>query len=348
MIGNRKPSSRADQVRNRRVKEMKQRIIIATDVARKPAAFTPIMTRNGEGVLPFTLNPKKRTRRKFFFAFKNGVEIKLPAIPVFKPGWRLVSAVIFVISAFSIYSFYTSPFFTVSQIDLSGAQRVTAEEIDSIIPVKGQRILGVTPGSIEQVIKNTYPIISDVKVIVGWPSSLSIHIKERVPVIAWNQDNATRWISSDGVAFDPKGEADGLVSITAAGNPPSGSYNMNVLQQESKKSLASLVLPVQKVNPDQITPEIKTQIFIDPELIPAIQDMAKQAPAGVSLVYSPMYGIGWFDSNGWKVFFGMQPKEMPQKLAAYKVIVQNLLKKDIHPTLISMENLYAPYYRTEQ
>ena len=134
MTGNRKPATRADQVRTRRVKEMKQRIIIATDVARKPAAFTPIMTRNGES-LPYTLNPKKRTRRKFFFAFKNGVEIKLPAIPVFKPGWRLVSAAIFVISAFSIYSFWTSPFFTVNQIYLSGAERVTSEEIDSIIPV---------------------------------------------------------------------------------------------------------------------------------------------------------------------------------------------------------------------
>lgn len=348
MTGNRKPSTRADQVRTRRVKEMKQRIIIATDVARKPAAFTPIMTRNGEGVLPYTLNPKKRTRRKFFFAFKNGVEIKLPAIPVFKPGWRLVSAAIFAISAFSVYSFWTSPFFTVNQIYLSGAERVTSEEIDSIIPVKGQRILGVTPESIEKVIKNTYPVISDVKVVVGWPSSLSIHINERVPVIEWNQDDVTRWISADGVAFDPKGEAEGLVSISAAGNPPSGSYNMNVLQQESKKTLASLVLPVQQANAEKDTPEIKTQIFIEPELIPAIQDIAKQAPAGVPLVYSPMYGIGWFDTNGWKVFFGMQPKEMPQKLAAYQVIVQNLLKKDIQPTLISMENLYAPYYRTEQ
>ncbi len=125
---------------------------------------------------------------------------------------------------------------------------MTSEEIDSIIPVKGQKILVVTPGSIEKVIKNTYPVISDVNVVVGWPSSLSIHINERVPVIEWNQDDVTRWISADGVAFDPKGEAEGLVSITAAGNPPSGSYNMNVLQQESKKTLASLVLPAQQAN----------------------------------------------------------------------------------------------------
>jgi hypothetical protein len=33
MIGNRKPNTRADHVRTRRVKEMKQRVFIATGVA---------------------------------------------------------------------------------------------------------------------------------------------------------------------------------------------------------------------------------------------------------------------------------------------------------------------------
>ena len=36
MIGSRKPNTRADHVRTRRVKEMKQRVIIATGVAKKP------------------------------------------------------------------------------------------------------------------------------------------------------------------------------------------------------------------------------------------------------------------------------------------------------------------------
>ena len=205
---------------------------------------------------------------------------------------------------------------------LAGAERVTPEEIDSIIPVKGQKIISVLPGSIEKVIKNTYPVVKDVSVTVLWPSSLYIHVSERVPVLVWNQDSAVRWISEDGVAFEPKGEVEGLVSITAAGNPPSSGYNMNVLQQESKKSLASLILPVQNSPNEKETAEIPTQVFIEPELIPAIQEMAKQAPTGVPLVYSPMYGIGWFDDNGWKVFFGMQPQEMPQKLAAYQVIVE--------------------------
>jgi hypothetical protein len=348
MIGSRKPHTRADQVRTRRVKEMKQRVIIATDVVRNPAPYTPIYTRNGEGTLPIIQKPHKRSRRKFFYAFKNGVEIKLPAIPVFKPGWRLVSAALFVISAFCIYSFWTSPFFTVNQIHLTGAERITAEEIESIVPVTGQKILGIMPGPIEKVIKNAYPVIEKVDVVVGWPSTISIHVEEREPVLIWNQDSTVRWISADGIAFEPKGEAEGLVSITAAGNPPSSGYNLNVLHQESKKSLASMVLPVQNAKDEDESEDAKIPVFIDPELIPAIQEMAKQAPAGVPLVYSPMYGIGWFDTNGWKVFFGMQPKEMPQKLAAYQIIVEKLLSQDIHPKLISMENLYAPYYRTEQ
>ena len=42
MIANRKPSCRADHVRNRRVKEMKQRVISAADIVKKPAPYTPI------------------------------------------------------------------------------------------------------------------------------------------------------------------------------------------------------------------------------------------------------------------------------------------------------------------
>ena len=42
MTGNRKPSTRADQVRTRRVKEMKQQIIIATDVAENLPALLPL------------------------------------------------------------------------------------------------------------------------------------------------------------------------------------------------------------------------------------------------------------------------------------------------------------------
>ncbi|MBA4419917.1 MAG: hypothetical protein C0391_02100 [Anaerolinea sp.] len=340
--------SRADLVRSRRNKEMKQRVILAADVVKKPLPYTPIQTRNGEGVLPIIQKPRKRTRRKFYYKIMNKLEIKLPAIPVFNPGWRLVSAVIFLVSAFCIYTFYTSPNFTVDQVNLNGAERVTAEEIDAILPVKGQKILSVTPDSIEKVIKNTYPVVEEVRVVVGWPSSITIYVKERVPVLIWDQDNLTQWISADGVAFEPKGEVEDITTIYASGNPPSVGYNLNLVQQESKKPLASLSFPGSRQSKHEEVVEIPAQIFINPEIIPAIQKMAEQAPQGVNLVYSPTYGIGWVDPKGWQVYFGMQPDEMPQKLAAYDVIVEKLLKKDIHPALISMENLYAPYYRTEQ
>lgn len=340
--------SRADLVRSRRNKEMRQRVILATDVVKKPLPYTPIQTRNGEGVLPIIQKPRKRTRRKFYYKIMNNLEIKFPAIPVFNPGWRLVSAAIFLVSAFCIYTFYTSPNFTVNQVNLHGAERVTVEEINAILPVKGQNILTVTPESIEKVIKNTFPVVEDVQVVVGWPSSITINVIERVPVLIWDQDNLTRWISADGVAFEPKGEVEGLITIFASGNPPSVGYNLNLVQQENKKPLASLSLPGSQQSKAEEIKEIPTQIFIDPQIIPAIQKMAEQAHQGVNLVYSPTYGIGWVDTNGWQVYFGMQSDEMPQKLAAYAVIVEKLLKKDIHPALISMENLYAPYYRTEQ
>ena len=75
MIGSRKPNTRADHVRTRRVKEMKQRVIIATGAAKKPSQYAPIYSRNGDDTVPIRQKAQKRTRRKFFYAFKNGVEI---------------------------------------------------------------------------------------------------------------------------------------------------------------------------------------------------------------------------------------------------------------------------------
>lgn len=347
MRPDRRIATRADRVRTRRAKEMKQRVIMASDGLKKPVAAKPIQSRDGEGVLPIIQKPRKRNRRRLFLKIFPGLEIKLPAFPIINPGWRLVSAVIFIISAFCTYAFYTSPFFTVSQISLDGAERVTLADVEAVLPVKGQKILTVTPRPIEKLIKNAYPVVEDVDVTIGWPASIHIKVTERVPVLAWDKDGVTRWISADGVAFEPRGEAEGLVTVYAEGNPPSGGYNLSMAKQDTSKPLASLSLMFFKTNSDEVA-EVPAEIFIAPEMIPVMQEMAKQVPEGVAMVYHPRYGIGWTDPKGWEVYFGMQPTEMPQKLAAYNEIVKKLSNKGVQPELISMENLYAPYYRTEQ
>ncbi len=347
MSPERRYMSRAEQVRARRLHEMDQRVTTATDIVKRPAEYQPaIQSRTGDTMLPIIQKPRQRTRRRIFFRSANGKEFRPPSIPIFNPGWRVVSASIFIVSAFLIYTFLSSPFFNVSKVSLRGGDRITNEEMESILAVTGKNVLTLSPNSLENIVKNTYPVVEKANVSIGFPATVSVRITERVPVLIWEQDSDLRWISADGVAFEPKGEAEGLTTIFANGNPPSGGYNLSLVRQESSKPLASLLVP-SSLAPSLQVEEAPTPKFIDPNLIPAIQGMANQAPAGVSLIYDPTYGIGWADPNGWEVYFGLTPAEMSEKLAAYAVVVEELSRRGIHPDLISMENIYAPYFRME-
>jgi len=217
-----------------------------------------------------------------------------------------------------------------------------------IVPLKGQRMFTIIPRQIATVVQNSYPVLADVQVTTGIPAQITIHLKERQPVLIWQQDGTTRWISADGVAFEPYGDSRELVTVIADGNPPTGKTNLTLAKQDQIKSLASVILK-KDVQSDVVnTTVVQPKSFIDPQLIPAIQAVSKQVPAGVTLMYSPRYGLGWQDPQGWMVYFGMKPDDMPAKLNMYRTITAKLNEQGVKPSIISMENLYAPYYRTEQ
>ena len=348
ITSSRRSNSRADSVRSRRAKDIKQRVVIATDSARSPGRYTPIVARNEPDTVPVLQQAHRKNRRKFYLPLSGGAEIRLPAITILKPGWRLVSALILVLCALGIYGMWTLPFFRISDVKLMGANRVTLDEVQQLVPMNGQRMLTILPAQIAHVVQNAYPVLSDVKVSLGFPGVVYVRVQERVPVLQWQQGGTTQWISADGIAFEPKGEAEDLVTVSAAGAPPTGKINLTLVSQQNRKSLASLIIKPEDLVDPLAQPLNPPRTFMDPQMIPAIQAMAKQIPEGVQLEYHPTYGLGWTDPQGWNVFFGLDPNDMPQKLNMYREIIAKLKARGEKPALISMENLYAPYYRMEQ
>jgi hypothetical protein len=86
---------------------------------------------------------------------------------------------------------------------------------------------------------------------------------------------------------------------------------------------------------------------VDPAIIDAASLLKSQMPENSSLVYSKLNGLGWNDPRGWQVYFGLSFNDMPEKLAMYQSIVDQLTQNNIKPSLISVENIHAPYYRLE-
>ncbi len=94
--------SRAELVRQRRAQTTQQRIQRAkqsvtrrehrpTVIARGMAASSPSPSR------PL---PTSKVRRQYYFSLNaTGAELRLPAIPVVNPGWRLLSGLIAILMA---------------------------------------------------------------------------------------------------------------------------------------------------------------------------------------------------------------------------------------------------------
>jgi cell division protein FtsQ len=216
-------------------------------------------------------------------------------------------------------------------VNLKGAQRLTGDDIISNLKVNGMRVIEINPAQMTLELQKSFPELSQVKVNVSLPAGLNITVSERQPVIAWQQDIQTQWISQDGVAFKPRGDPGAtLVQVQAQGKPPAAVVPSDTTDGEDAANKTAA--PAE---------------FLSPDLLNAILTISTQVPANTPVIYDPQYGLGWNDPEGWQVFFGSQTGDMAEKLAQYQAIVDQLKKDNVHPNLISVEFLNAPYFRLE-
>jgi hypothetical protein len=193
-------------------------------------------------------------------------------------------------------------------------------------------VIEIRPDQVTKDLQTNFPEFFKIKVQVSLPAGLTISVSERLPVIAWQEEEKAQWIDKNGVAFQARGaEGAALVQVSAQGKPP---------------ALPSIAEGSQDKTPS--TAPAVTQPFINPDLVKAILTLAPQVPADTPILFSPQYGLGWNDPEGWQVFFGSNTDDISMKLAQYRAIVDQLKKQGAQPTLISVEFPHAPYYRLEQ
>ncbi|MDH5507981.1 MAG: FtsQ-type POTRA domain-containing protein, partial [Anaerolineae bacterium] len=243
-------------------------------------------------------------------------ELRLPALPVLRVGWRLVSGSMVVVLLLTIYTLLTVPLFRVPGVDVSGIERLSSQEINRALRLSGTPIFLIDRQAVLGVLQSTFPELSDISVHVGFPAAITVEVGERQPVLAWEQAGVVVWVDRSGIAFPPRGIAEGLVPVQAMDAPP--------LVPDSDGSLPRL---------------------ISPQMVAAILELSQQVPEQTTLLYDPEHGLGWADPLGWQVYFGLSPQDIPSRLAVYNAIIETLQKRRMTPVLISVEYLHAPYYR---
>lgn len=280
----------------------------------------PMVSRGGMVRPPQSNRSRKSARKRYSVPLSSlGAEINLPAVPQIHVGWRLISGLMILGLGWALYAVWSAPYFTVSEAEISGLERISQVEINTIIKVAGSSIFTVDPDAIESRLQEVYPELTEIHITASFPAKVSIEAGERVPILAWEQAGVTAWVDPNGVAFLPRGTVEDLISVQAVDAP------LVDLEEEGPARLLS------------------------PEMVQAIQTLSGYVPNGTQLLYDSQRGLGWVDPEyNWQVYFGPKPEEMDSRLALYNAIAAYLVENNNLPSLISVENLHAPYFRFGQ
>jgi POTRA domain, FtsQ-type len=310
--------SRAELVRMRRAQQAGKELQQTTQRATKPVI--PVTSRAAPTrpmVKPAPVKP-----RRF------NVALGLPEFHLHRPSisisnrpapWRIISVCIVIFLGTAIYLALSMADLHVQSATVLGNHRVSREEIESVLGLVGQSIFTVQPNEMAARLRLNYPELASVEVNAYLPNHVYITLTEREPVIVWKQGDGYTWIDASGVAFRPRGEVPGLISVNGLAVPPVGASSTD----------------------DPLNPPP----FMQKELVDAILQLAPHVPAGSTMVFDPVNGLGFNDSRGWQAFLGTTSKDMPLKVRVYQSLVDSLMSRGRIPQFISVVYPDAPFYR---
>jgi hypothetical protein len=259
----------------------------------------------------------RRPRRilELALASEIGAGLRLPALPAFRLGARILSASLAVVCAWALISAFRSGQFTVAKAVVPPTTLLTEAQIRSIAAIDGRPVFLIDSAAVRARLL-AQPEILAAGLVVRWPNQAELRIDERRPMIEWDDAGQVWWLSADGIAFLKHGDLDNLIRVTA--EEPS--------------------LNVQR---DALAP------VIDPQELWAAGALLAQAPEVEGLQYHPDHGYGFIDPvGGWQTAFG-RGGDMVLKMQLYRKIAEVLTQRGITAELVSVEDPSAPYYRTK-
>lgn len=318
-------SARRTQIKNEETRPRRKRkaSIPFASSGRKPVRSSssppPVLVRNASMAVPSKGKNNVKHRRRYDVALSvPGAEVRLPSLPQIQIGWRILSFMMVIALGGLLAFLWTSPMFVVEAAGLGGAQRVSSEELNTVVGVAGESIFSIDPAEIYTDVARAFPEMSAVTVEVKLPAFISITVSERQPLVSWQAEGKELWVDAEGVAFPPRGQGGDLAVV----------HSQSPLPEELKAGTTA-------------------DHLIQPEMVTAILEMRGHVPEGSALVYENDHGFGWQDGRGWQVFFGRDTNNMEMKLQVYSELVARLEREGITPNLISVEYVHAPYYRVE-
>lgn len=260
-----------------------------------------------------------------------------------RPGWRLLSFLLCGLLSLALFTAWRSPQYKVATVRVNGLQRLSEEEVLHAVVASGQQIFAVNPAEIHASVAASFPELWDIQVSVIMPNIVEVYVVERQPMIAWQTQNEVIWIDAEGYLIPARGRTDKLLTIQADTMP---AYTLEIAEDETDVEKIILDKAGFKPNPSPLAFFAHPK-RVDGNLLSAILQLNAWMPEEEILLYEQIHGLGWRDARGWDVYVGQKLENINEKMVMYETIVRELEKDDINPTLVSVEFLHAPFYRTE-
>ena len=258
-------------------------------------------------------------------------------------SWRYLSAVVAVVSGIFLFSAWRSPDYRVSDFEIEGIQRVTKEEVTQVLDLEQQRIFLLSPLDFEQGISDNFPELYDIQVSFALPAKVTIRVQEREPDLVWKYQGKQLWIDPQGYLLPRRGEAQVALEIDADQQPPFYIPEDRIILQGEKRLRKTVIV---KGENDTLA-LFKVYQRIDPVTYQAIHELNQLLPEQGIILYDTRRGLGWNDARGFQVFVGSDLNDIAAKMNMVDEIVKTMINAQIIPTLISVEQINAPYYRLD-
>ncbi len=341
--------SRIEEVRQRRAQRTAQRTETASRRATTATPARPVIIRNATFGTPIHRQvATHRPRRTYYVATgMPGVEMRLPSIPVVRPGWRALSAMLVLAALIGIFSLWASPFFQVDTVAFEGMERLTLGDLEPVVNLHNLAIVEVDATAVKEELLRFFPDLENVQVQVGLPNTVKIVVKERRPVLAWQKEDQVVWIDAKGFIFPARGSVEGLLTVFSNDKPPVAPLPAEAQPEEATEEATGE--STEKASVGNGKPALKTTPEqIDPQVLQTIQKLATMLPENSVIAYDEQNGIGWKAPDGLQIYIGKDLSNFELKYAMAEQITQQLYEKGIYPALLNVADPNAPFYRMEQ
>jgi cell division septal protein FtsQ len=333
-------NNRAEEVRRRKAQRSQQRVQAASSRVVNPINPRPVIVRGGGYGTPIHRQAGQKTARRQYYVTMDqasGTELRLPAIPLINPGWRLLSGALAILMGMIVYSLLYSPFFQVESVQVEGLQRLNGGDLSASLGLEELSILEVNPGEIHALVSRQYPELVDVQVHVDLPNVVIVSASERQPVLAWLKNDQVTWVDVDGVTFPARGEAGPLVTIHTGDDLPLAPIAVELVDQVTALN--------ENGEANILSPLLRT---VDPALLKAAQSLNQNLPEETVLIYDQQNGLGWYAPEGWQVYIGRDFNDFDARYNVYQRLTEHLIEQGLRPSLVSVAHISAPFYRLEQ